>query len=77
MNLAFNRSVAPRLLKGCKEGDFVAAWMFCNSGQRAGSSDLLPLRLCRGIALPDDAEELTRCCGKGSDSRRTATQLIQ
>ncbi len=77
MDVALDRSVAPGLLEGREEGGFVVGWMFREAGQWTGNGIPSPLRPCRGVALPDDATELTRRCCKRRNLRRTAVQFIQ
>ncbi len=77
MDVAFDRSVAPGLLKCGEEGRLVATQMPGEGGQSPGSRCESPVWPRSGIVLPDEATELLRRSCQSCDLRRATVQLIQ
>lgn len=77
MDMTFDRSVAPGLMKCGEEGHLIAAEMQGEAGQSAGSRGALLLWPRRVITLPDEAMEFLRHCCERSDLRKATVQFIQ
>lgn len=75
--MAFDRAVAPGLLKCSKDGFFVAAEMLGEVCERACGSGIAPTQPRGAVPLPGDAAELARQRGARGDLRRPPAQFFQ
>ncbi len=71
MDLSFDRTVAPGLLKSREERGFIAVEVLCKTGQGARGGALAPQRPRRGISLSNHPAKFTRRRGDGGDLRRS------
>ena len=77
MNVALDGTVAPGVLESSKESSFVPAQVLSEVDEWSGGSGVAPGRLGCGVALADDAEELTRQSGALGNLWRTLVEFIQ
>ena len=69
VNMSFDWSVAPRMLKGGHECSLVLAEVLCKAGQQARFGVFFPFLPGNCIPLPNDANELPCNRSAGSDFR--------
>ena|ERR1035438_8211078 len=69
VNMTFDWSVAPWMLKGGEHGSLVLAEVLCEAGQQARFGVFFPFLPSNRIPLPNDANELPCQRSAGSDIR--------
>jgi hypothetical protein len=73
VNMSFDWTVAPRLLKGGKQRGFIVTEVFCETCQQAAFCAVLPVGPSGRVPLSNHANELPRQISAGCDLRRAAT----
>ena len=73
VNMAFDWTVAPGLLKGGKQRGFIVAQVFCEACQQAAFCAVLPVGPGGGVPLSNHSDELPRQICTGCDLGRPAT----